>query len=131
MYLSLTLLPSLALLSSGSPTSYGTNKWQTKPITNANGPVTAGFRGLSVVSDRIVWVSGTKNSVFRTTDGGATWDDRAIVHNESFTNETGTYPVVLDFNVFCASMKNGLCCEVNCPQVVTLKDGGVSIFESI
>lgn len=97
MHLSLTLLPSLALLSSGSPTSYGTNKWQTKPINNANGPVTAGFRGLSVVSDRIVWVSGTKNSVYRTTDGGVTWDDRAIVHNDSFTNETGTYPVVLDF----------------------------------
>lgn len=97
MYVSLALLCSLAAVSSSKPVEHGANKWQTKPITNANGPVTAGFRGLSVVSDRVVWVSGTSNSVYRTTDGGATWDDRTIKHNETFTNATGTYPVVLDF----------------------------------
>ncbi|OAG04149.1 Oligoxyloglucan reducing end-specific cellobiohydrolase, partial [Paraphaeosphaeria sporulosa] len=57
----------------------------------------AGFRGLSVVSDRIVWVSGTNNSVYRTTDGGTSWSDLTITHKETFTNATGTYPVILDF----------------------------------
>jgi photosystem II stability/assembly factor-like uncharacterized protein len=97
MRLSLSLVLSLVSLSCTSPTKNGSNKWQTKPIKNANGLVTAGFRGLSVVSDKIVWVSGTNNSVYRTTDGGASWKDLTIVHKEIFTNETGTYPVVLDF----------------------------------
>lgn len=35
---------------------------------------TAGFRGLSVVSDRIVWASGTGGTVIRTLDGGKTWN---------------------------------------------------------
>ncbi len=34
---------------------------------------TSSFRGLSVVSDRVVWVSGTRGTVVRTSDGGATW----------------------------------------------------------
>ncbi|KAF9870928.1 oxidoreductase [Colletotrichum karsti] len=31
------------------------------------------FRGLSPVSDKIAWVSGTNGTVLRTTDGGASW----------------------------------------------------------
>ena len=34
---------------------------------------TASFRGLSVVDDRVVWASGTRGTVIRTTDGGNTW----------------------------------------------------------
>ena len=34
---------------------------------------TASFRGLSVVNDRVIWVSGTRGTVLRTTDGGTTW----------------------------------------------------------
>ncbi|GAA3453231.1 WD40/YVTN/BNR-like repeat-containing protein [Dactylosporangium matsuzakiense] len=34
---------------------------------------TAQFRGLSAVSDRIAWVSGTGGTVLRTVDGGRTW----------------------------------------------------------
>ena len=33
----------------------------------------ASFRGLSVVSDKVVWASGTGGSVIRTIDGGKTW----------------------------------------------------------
>jgi photosystem II stability/assembly factor-like uncharacterized protein len=36
-------------------------------------PTTASLRGLSVVSDRVAWASGTRGTVVRTTDGGATW----------------------------------------------------------
>ncbi|MDO6432339.1 YCF48-related protein [Flavitalea sp. BT771] len=32
------------------------------------------FRGLSVVSDRIVWVSGSNGAVGRSVDGGSSWD---------------------------------------------------------
>lgn len=31
------------------------------------------FRGLSPVSDKIIWVSGTKGTVLRSTDAGSTW----------------------------------------------------------
>ena len=34
---------------------------------------TASFRGLSVVSEKIVWASGTDGTVIRTIDGGKTW----------------------------------------------------------
>ncbi len=34
---------------------------------------TAGFRGLSVVSEKVIWASGTGGTVIRTVDGGATW----------------------------------------------------------
>src|SRR5262245_65840606 len=34
---------------------------------------TAEFRGLIAVSPTIVWASGTRGRVARTTDGGATW----------------------------------------------------------
>jgi photosystem II stability/assembly factor-like uncharacterized protein len=34
---------------------------------------TASLRGLSVVSEWVVWASGTRGTVVRTTDGGATW----------------------------------------------------------
>ena len=34
---------------------------------------TASFRGLSVISEKVVWASGTGGTVVRTTDGGKTW----------------------------------------------------------
>ena len=33
----------------------------------------AGFRGLSVVSENVIWASGTGGTVIRTTDGGKNW----------------------------------------------------------
>jgi photosystem II stability/assembly factor-like uncharacterized protein len=43
-------------------------QWQPQAIdTDAN------FRGLSVVNAKIAWVSGTKGTYGRTTDGGRTW----------------------------------------------------------
>ena len=40
--------------------------------------VTARLRGLSAVSPRVVWASGTGGTVIRTEDGGATWTRSAI-----------------------------------------------------
>jgi photosystem II stability/assembly factor-like uncharacterized protein len=45
-----------------------TGRWQKQAI-----PTDADFRGLSVVSSEIVWVSGTKGTFGHTTDGGTTW----------------------------------------------------------
>ncbi|MCK5145410.1 oxidoreductase [bacterium] len=38
-----------------------------------NSPVTASLRGLCVVSDRVVWASGSGGTVLRTVDGGSIW----------------------------------------------------------
>lgn len=35
---------------------------------------TASFRGLSVVSEKVIWASGTGGTVVRTIDGGKTWN---------------------------------------------------------
>jgi photosystem II stability/assembly factor-like uncharacterized protein len=42
-------------------------------FTSQSTPTTASLRGLSVVSDRVVWASGSEGTVLRTTDGGVTW----------------------------------------------------------
>ena len=38
----------------------------------------ASLRGLSVVSEKVVWASGTGGTVIRTVDGGATWKVMAV-----------------------------------------------------
>jgi photosystem II stability/assembly factor-like uncharacterized protein len=55
---------SLALASSGNH-EYG---WELTPTGS-----TARLRGLSVVSERVVWTSGSVGTVLRTTNKGATW----------------------------------------------------------
>lgn len=39
---------------------------------------TASFRGLAVVSEKVVWASGTGGTVIRTIDGGQAWDVIAV-----------------------------------------------------
>lgn len=41
--------------------------------TKQNVDTKAGFRGLSVVNENIIWASGTGGTVIRTTDGGNNW----------------------------------------------------------
>lgn len=40
--------------------------------------VTTSLRGVSAVSARVAWVSGARNTVLRTVDGGATWQARPV-----------------------------------------------------
>jgi len=40
--------------------------------------VTAPLRGVSAVSDRVAWASGSGSTVLRTTDGGVTWQRIAV-----------------------------------------------------
>lgn len=43
-------------------------QWVKQPVNT-----TASFRGLSVVSEKIIWASGTGGTVIRSVDGGKTW----------------------------------------------------------
>jgi photosystem II stability/assembly factor-like uncharacterized protein len=40
--------------------------------------VTARLRGVSAVSDRVAWASGSESTVLRTPDGGATWEKLTV-----------------------------------------------------
>lgn len=43
------------------------------PWSAQNSGTNAEFRGLEVLNDNVVWASGTRGRIARTTDGGATW----------------------------------------------------------
>ena len=58
----------LAVLLCGFGQSIASGQWQVQAIQSD-----ADFRGLSVVSSKVAWVSGTKGTFGRTTDGGKTW----------------------------------------------------------
>jgi photosystem II stability/assembly factor-like uncharacterized protein len=65
------LLVPLLLLASASA------QWEKLPV-----PTTAGFRGLSVVSEKVVWASGTEGTVIRTVDGGKNWSVMTVAGAE-------------------------------------------------
>lgn len=50
--------------------------------TRVNAPTTASLRGLSVVSDKVVWASGTEGTVLRTGDGGENWSVMSVAGAE-------------------------------------------------
>ncbi|HET8653723.1 MAG TPA: hypothetical protein VFM13_14270 [Gaiellaceae bacterium] len=60
-----TLVGTSMALASGGSHEYG---WQLTPTGSA-----ARLRGLSAVSERVAWASGSLGTVLRTTDTGATW----------------------------------------------------------
>ena len=47
-------------------------------LTSLDSGVNASFRGLSVVNNSVVWVSGTGGTVLRTVDGGANWENVTV-----------------------------------------------------
>src|SRR5262245_61311859 len=42
--------------------------------------VTSRLRGVSAVSERVVWASGSGSTVLRTEDGGASWKKLSVTH---------------------------------------------------
>ena len=68
-------LPILFLLSLVQPAP--TLRW-----TPQSSGVTARFRGISAVSDRVVWASGSNGTIVRTGDGGATWATLRVPDSE-------------------------------------------------
>ena len=55
------------------PTLASRAQWHALPS-----PTQVELRGLSVVSPRVVWASGMRGTVLRTTDGGATWEHDTV-----------------------------------------------------
>jgi photosystem II stability/assembly factor-like uncharacterized protein len=58
----------LAAVLLGLCDSVARSQWQEQTIRSE-----ADFRGLSAVSAQVAWISGTKGTYARTTDGGQTW----------------------------------------------------------
>jgi photosystem II stability/assembly factor-like uncharacterized protein len=56
-----------------APTLAAAAQWH--PLSS---PTDVELRGLSVVSPQVVWASGMRGTVLRTTDGGATWERDTI-----------------------------------------------------
>src|SRR4051794_6493959 len=79
----LSIVPAAACLPKPHPQPYHPAlTWDLKP-TNT----TFQFRGLAPVSNKVVWVSGTKGSVLRTCDGGTTWSNVSpLLAPENSTN---------------------------------------------
>ena len=44
--------------------------------------VTSRLRGVSAVSDRVAWASGSGSTVLRTNDGGATWQKLTVTTDQ-------------------------------------------------
>lgn len=63
------------LLVTGSHSLFG--QWTRQAVDTK-----AGFRGLSVVSEKVVWASGTGGTVVKTMDGGATWTVMTVPEGE-------------------------------------------------
>lgn len=61
------------LLLLGALASPARSQWQTQVSGT-----TARLRGLSVVSERVAWASGTGGTVLRTVDGGMTWERKPV-----------------------------------------------------
>src|SRR6266545_2425452 len=66
--LGVVLMTLAALASSGFAGPHRTPSWQLTPTG-----VDAGLRGLSPVSSRVAWASGSGGTVIRTVDGGRSW----------------------------------------------------------
>lgn len=64
---------SLVILSSSSTSIVAQPKELFTPSLIATHPDKSGFRGISVVNDKVVWVAGNKGAVGITTDAGKMW----------------------------------------------------------
>lgn len=72
------LAMTLIIAGCGRPTPDNVVPAHAMRVDVLNTGTTASLRGLSVVSDRIVWASGSGGTVLRTTDGGATWNVNTV-----------------------------------------------------
>lgn len=67
--------------------------------------VSARFRGISAVSDRVAWASGSGGTIVRTSDGGATWQRLAVPNAEKL--DFRDIDAVSDDTAYALSIGNG------------------------
>ncbi|KZM19110.1 uncharacterized protein EKO05_0010167 [Ascochyta rabiei] len=112
-------LPIATALPSTDPSFDLSNlQWELKP-TNS----TQQFRGLSPVSERTAWVSGTNGTVLRTTDGGSSWSNVS----PSLSPESSTAFQFRDIEAF--SEKSAVILSIgegNASRIYQTLDGGRS-----
>lgn len=86
-------------------------------ITVVDSSTTSSFRGLSVVSNKVIWVSGSKGTVGLSKDGGKTWDFKTV---EGYEN--------VDFrDIEAFDAKNAIIMGIASPAyILKTTDGGES-----
>ncbi|KAF1960082.1 Oligoxyloglucan reducing end-specific cellobiohydrolase [Byssothecium circinans] len=117
----LTLLSSTAALPSPQYHPIPTPPRLTWSLSSTNS--TAQFRGLSPVSDKIAWVSGTAGTVLRTTNGGTSW----INVSPSFAGENASDFQFRDIQAW--SDKSAVTLSIgegNASRIYLTKNGGKS-----
>lgn len=80
--------------------------------------VTARLRGVSAVSDRVAWASGSGSTVLRTEDGGASWKKLTVT---SDTLDFRDVDAIDEKTAFVLSIGNG-----NASRIYKTTDGGAT-----
>jgi photosystem II stability/assembly factor-like uncharacterized protein len=88
------IIAALALLAAAAPV------W-----TSQSSGVTARLRGVSAVSERVAWASGSAGTVVRTTDGGSTWQPLPIPGGEKL--DFRDIDAISDHVAYVLSIGNG------------------------
>jgi len=81
--------------------------------------VTASLRGISAVSDRVVWASGSGGTVIRTTDGGKSWKTLTVPGAE--TLDFRDVDAVDERTAYVLSIGNG-----DASRIFKTADGGLT-----
>jgi len=103
----MNLLPFVLVVSFMSPS------W-----TLQNSGVTARLRGVSAVSDRVAWASGSASTVLRTEDGGASWKKLTVT---SDTLDFRDVDAIDEKTAYVLSIGNG-----NASRIYKTTDGGAT-----
>jgi hypothetical protein len=116
--------PALFLISSSVTTAAALRSphphltWSLRPTNSSQQ-----FRGLSPVSDQVVWVSGTRGTVLRTVNGGSTWANVS----PSLAPENATTFEFRDIQAWSANEAAALSIgEGNASRIYLTRDGGES-----
>jgi photosystem II stability/assembly factor-like uncharacterized protein len=80
--------------------------------------VTARLRGVSAVSDRVAWASGSASTVLRTEDGGASWKKLTVT---SDTLDFRDIDAIDDKTAYVLSIGNG-----DASRIYKTIDGGAT-----
>jgi photosystem II stability/assembly factor-like uncharacterized protein len=87
--------------------------------TYVNSGTTAELRGLSVVTDRVVWASGARGTVLRSTDGGRAWVADSLAQSPAL--DLRAIHALNDGTAFAASAGEA---EKGLARILATGDGG-------
>lgn len=88
-------------------------------VTEQHAPIPGLLQAVSAVNDSVVWVSGHRAAVLRTTNGGATWEPRAVVSGADTTLQFRDIHAVSADEAWVLSAGNGAA-----SRIYHTRDGG-------